>query len=114
MMKRLITGSLDQTARLCNIKEPLKEFQMVNAYQELSLVQMLKYGIIEFDDVIKLEDEKSIQEAADYYLSEIYLVGNNKKNEYVNYALNLIDKLIIKFKNDSYSNKRDSLMRMQK
>ena len=112
--KSILTGSWDKTARLWAIKETLKEFQKVNAYQELSLIQMLKYGIIEFDDVLKLEDEKSVQEAADYYYNEINLVGKDKKTEYKNNALNLINKLIIKFKNDSYNSKRDSLMLMQK
>ena len=111
--ENILTGSWDKTSRLWNIKETLKEFQKMNAYQELSLTQMLKYGMIIYDDVLKLEDEKSIQEAADYYLSEINLVGKDKKNEYINYALNLIDKLIINFRNDSYSQQRDSLMLMR-
>ena len=71
---------------------------------------MLKYDIIVFNDVLKLQDEKSIQEAADYYYNEINLVGKDKKTEYKNNALNLYNKLIIKFGNDNFNSRRDSLM----
>jgi WD40 repeat protein len=112
--KSILSGSWDKTARLWDIKEPLKEFQSRNAYQELSITQKVKYGILEFNDVLKLDDEKSINEAAEYYYGEINSVGNDKRIEYINNAINLYDKLAIKFKNTRYSTRKDSLMLIQK
>lgn len=45
--KNILTGSVDKTARLWDIKKPNKEFQKENAYEELSVEQKIKYGIIE-------------------------------------------------------------------
>jgi WD40 repeat protein len=112
--KSILSGSWDKTARLWDIKEPLKKFQSRNAYQELSIAQKVKYGILEFNDILNLDDEKSINEAAEYYCGEITSVGNDKRNEYINNAIKLYDKLAIKFKNTMYSTRKDSLMLIQK
>jgi len=112
--KRILTGSDDRTARLWELKKDLKEFQKVNSYQELSVPQKIKYNIMEFNDVLKLNDEKSIKEAADYYYEEINSAGKDNKNECLNNAMNLYNKLVIKYKNAGYSIKRDSLALMQK
>jgi WD40 repeat protein len=112
--KSILSGSWDKTARLWDIKENLKEFQSRNAYQELSIAQKVKYGILEFNDILKLDDEKSINEAVEYYYGEINSVGKDKRIEYINNAINLYNKLSIKFKNTRYSNRKDSLMLIQK
>ena len=112
--KSILSGSWDKTARLWDIKEPLKEFQSRNAYQELSIAQKVKYGILEFNDILNLDDEKSIDEAAEYYYGEINSVGNDKRIEYINNAINLYDRLNIKFKNTRYNTRKDSLMLIQK
>jgi WD40 repeat protein len=110
----ILTGSMDRTARLWKIKKTHKEFQSENAYQELSVAQKVKYGILEFSDVLKLDDEKSVDEAAEYYYGEINSIGKDKKTEYINNAVNLYNKLIIKYKNSSYLARKDSLMLLQK
>jgi len=112
--KSILSGSWDKTARLWEIKEPLSEFQSRNAYQELSVTQKIRYGILKFSDVLKLDDEKSIDEAAEYYNGEINSVGKDKRIEYINNAINLYNKLSIKFKNTRYGNRKDSLMLIQK
>ena len=112
--KSILTGSDDKTAMLWDIKESFKEFQSRNAYQELSIAQKVEYGILEFNDILKLDDEKSINEAAEYYYGEINSAGKDIKTEYINNAINLYDKLDIKFKNTRYSTRKDSLMLIQK
>ena len=44
--KSVLTGSWDKTARLWEIKKTHKEFQTGNSYQELSVSQKIKYGIL--------------------------------------------------------------------
>ena len=44
--KMLLTGSWDKTARIWEIKKTLKEFQAGNSYQDLSVSQKNKYGIL--------------------------------------------------------------------
>jgi WD40 repeat protein len=112
--KSILTGSMDRTARLWKIKKTHKEFQSENAYQELSISQKIKYGILEFNDVLKLNDEKSIDEAAEYYYEELSSVGKDKNNDYINNAINLYNKLVIKYKNTKYIARKDSLMLIQK
>ena len=45
--KMIITGSWDKTARLWEIKKTHKEFRAGNSYQELSVSQKNKYGILQ-------------------------------------------------------------------
>jgi WD40 repeat protein len=44
--KSILTGSWDKTARLWEIKKNHKKFQTENSYQDLSVSQKLKYGIL--------------------------------------------------------------------
>ena len=44
--KSVLTGSWDRTARLWEIKKTHKEFQTGNSYQDLSIAQKNKYGIL--------------------------------------------------------------------
>ena len=112
--KSILTGSMDRTAQLWKIKKTHNEFQAENAYQQLSISQKVRFGILELNDVLKLVDEKSINEAAEYYYSEINTVGKDRKTEYINNTINLYDKLLIKFKNTRYNTRKDSLMLNQK
>jgi WD40 repeat protein len=84
--KNILTGSEDNTARLWNIKQTYKEAQSGDAYQVLSFGQKIRYGILEFNDILKLTDEKSIYETAEYYYEERNLVGKENKTEYINNA----------------------------
>jgi len=43
----ILTGSWDKTARLWEIKQTHKKFQTGNLYQDLSVSQKIKYGILE-------------------------------------------------------------------
>jgi len=112
--KIILTGSWDKTARLWEIKRPLKEFQTDNSYQGLSISQIIKYGILEFNDVLKLNDEKTLNEAAEYYYDESDHISKDKKTEYLNNALSLYSKLLKKYKNEGYNVRKESLMLMQK
>jgi WD40 repeat protein len=93
--KSILTGSDDNTARLWNIKQPYKEVRSGNAYQELSVGKKIRYGILEFNDILKLTDEKSIYEAAEYYYEERNIVGKESKTEYINNAELLFHKGLI-------------------
>jgi WD40 repeat protein len=44
--KSILTGSWDKTARLWEIKRTHKKFQTENLYQDLSVSQKIKYGIL--------------------------------------------------------------------
>jgi WD40 repeat protein len=112
--KSILTGSMDKTARLWKIKKTHKEFRSENAYQELSISQKVKYGILEFKDVLKMDNEKDIYEASKYYYGEINFVEKDKKTEYINNAINLYTKLEKKYKNTMYNARKDSLMLLQK
>ena len=46
MARSVLTGSWDKTARLWEIKKTHKEFQTENSYQDLSISQKIKYGIL--------------------------------------------------------------------
>ena len=45
--RSIITGSWDKTAKLWEIKKPHKEFQAGNSYQDISVSQKIKYGILQ-------------------------------------------------------------------
>jgi WD40 repeat protein len=84
--KSILTGSMDNTAMLSEIREPLKEFQKKNIYQELSVKQKFGYGILELQDILKLNNEKLIYESAEFYFGEANHVGKESKIEYLKNA----------------------------
>ena len=90
--KSILTGAGDKTAQLWEVKESYKEFQCGYAYQELSIEQKLEYGIIEFSEVLKMQDEKTIYKAAEYYFNRLHSSGKDKKPEYLNNAEQLFHK----------------------
>jgi WD40 repeat protein len=112
--KSFLTGSGDKTARLWDIKKTNKEFQKENVYEELSFTQKIKYEILEFENVLKMNDEKSLNEAAEYYYGAISSAANDKKNEYINNAMNLYNKLLTMNKSDLYNSRLESLKAVQK
>jgi WD40 repeat protein len=62
--RSVLTGSWDRTARLWEIKKTHKEFQAGNSYQDLSISQKIKYGILEYKDVKKSNDENAAKDTA--------------------------------------------------
>jgi WD40 repeat protein len=113
--KYILTGSSDNTARLWEIKGTLLEFKQKNAFQEFSITQKIKYGILDYSDIIKLEDEKSLSEAADYYFENMNSVTSESRNEFINNALNLYEKLLlINNTPEYYARRKGYLMQLLK
>jgi WD40 repeat protein len=108
--QHVLIGSEDGTTRLWKIKESLKEYKTDHNYQELSIAQKIRYGILEFSDVIKINNENDIDEAAEYYYGEINRVGKEQKDECIRNAINLYDILIGAHKNNDLISRRDSLI----
>ena len=112
--KMIITGSWDKTARLWEIKKPHNKFQEENSYQNLSISQKIKYGILDFSDISKLNDEKSAKEAAEYYYDQLGHVSKDKEMAYLNYAIELYGKLQKKYMNEEFNTRKKALVLMQK
>lgn len=108
--KHILIGSDDEIARLWNIKINFKDFQLKNNYQELSVAQKIRYGILDITDVIKFDDEIFIGEAAEYYFTEINRVIKEKRSEYLNNAISLYRILIERYRNEKYIQRKDSLL----
>lgn len=108
--RHVLIGSEDGTARLWEIKKSLEEYKSKFTYQELSIAQRISYGILEYSDVIKIDNENTTDEAADYYFGVINQVGKNQKGEYISNAINLYGKLIDMYEKDGYISRRDSLI----
>jgi hypothetical protein len=75
----------------------------------LSIAQNIKYGILEFSDITKIDDKSAIDAAAEYYYREINRVGKNQKVECISNTLILYNKLIDAYQKDTYISRRDSL-----
>jgi WD40 repeat protein len=112
--KMIITGSWDKTARLWEIKESHKTFVGQNSYQRLSVSQLIKYGLLEYKDILNLNDEKLINEAAEYYYDELDHISEEMKTEYLIDALGLYKFLIKKYENNFYINRLENLIMIQK
>ena len=127
-----------------SIKSPIKDFSMSKIEQYLSksnleLLQKtglpsekrgnlgekwLKSGPSQFGSLIQpeeidrrisqLRNEKSFNEAAEYFYEEINSAGKERKTEYINNALNLYNKLETKYKNNKFNTRVDSLLRMRR
>ncbi len=110
----VLTGSWDKTARLWEVKNTHKEFQTSDLYQALSISQKLEYGILDFNAVIKLDDEKSLNESAEYYFNKLNIVSEGRNTYYLNNAIRLYSKLFNKYKNTAHSANLELLKKMQK
>ncbi|MCU0462014.1 MAG: hypothetical protein MUF36_08385 [Bacteroidales bacterium] len=110
--KNILIGSDENIARLWNVKGSIEKFQLRNNYQELSIAQKIKYGVLEFSDILKLDNEKAINEAAEYYSGEARLLVKDKKTEYINSALGLYKILAERYDNNGYRASIDSLILM--
>jgi WD40 repeat protein len=112
--KMIITGSWDKTSRMWEIKKSHKKFMAENSYQNLSISQKIKYGTLEYEDILNLNDEKLIKEAAQYYYEELDHISKDKKAEYLYNALDLYKLLIKKYENDFYIKRMENLNMIQK
>jgi WD40 repeat protein len=112
--KSILAGSMDGMTGLWNIKRSLEEYQKSSDHQELSIGQKLKYGILGLNDVLKMEDEKSLSDAAEYYYKEIKFTGKEKRIANINNAYTLYNRLAYKYKNKTYSIMMDSLKVLSK
>ncbi len=64
----VIAGHSDGYVSLFNLKTPLGNFQESGNYESLSLYQKLQFELIEYEDILLLETEEDLVEAATYYL----------------------------------------------
>ena len=110
--KNILIGSDENIARLWNVKGSIEKFQLRDNYQELSIAQKIKYGVLEFNDILKLDNEKAINEAAEYYSGEARLLVKDKKTEYINNAIDLYKTLAERYDNTGYNANIDSLILM--
>ena len=80
---------------LQKIKMFLEDFQKMNLYETLSIAQRIEYGIIDYEDVIRLNSEKEWHEAAKYYHSKAKELNNRQELlEYLNNSINLYEKIL--------------------
>ena len=76
---------------------PVKEFQQLNNYETLSIKDKLQYEILNYDDVIKLENAESLFEAGEYYAQIANETGSiNEQKLNLDYSQKLFEKTVSK------------------
>jgi WD40 repeat protein len=90
----ILTVSLFGAVHLSDIKDPLTDFQKRDYYEKLSVSQEIEMGITSYNDVIKLNDADRLFEAANLYYSNSAISKTDKKDEYLNNAYELNNKLV--------------------
>lgn len=66
--KFVLTGSADNTVRLWEIQPMTDSFFDTGDIEDLSISQMLKYNIIDYDDLIEMQNHKYLVDGAKYFL----------------------------------------------
>ena len=100
--KTVLTGSGDRTARLFDVKPALEDFQKSDNYEHLNISQKIEYDILDFKDVNSLKDIDELYEAADYYYQASRVLRKDSRIEYLNNAVSLYNKLLLKEKKTKY------------
>ncbi|MGD0581415.1 MAG: hypothetical protein ABR974_00565 [Bacteroidales bacterium] len=90
--KMILAGSAENTARISNVKEPLNLFLKEGRSEILNTEQELKYSIINTGNLTNEKDVAILFEGIRYFLSQAKLNKDNK-NDYINAAKNIFEKL---------------------
>jgi WD40 repeat protein len=65
--QKIMTASFDKVARIYPVKPSYNEFKKTDYYEKMNAGDKLRYGIYQFNDAKRSDNEKDLLLAADYY-----------------------------------------------
>jgi WD40 repeat protein len=92
--RSVILGYSDGTARIYSIKIPFDEFIKDPAIEKLATGVQISYGMVGYEEIIKSDDPRQLNEAIDYYVSEAKMQSDlSLKSPVINIIYNLLKKV---------------------
>jgi len=65
--QKIMTASFDKIARIYPVKASYNEFKKTDYYEKMNAGDKLRFGIYQFNDAKRSDNEKDLLQAADYY-----------------------------------------------
>jgi FOG: WD40 repeat len=90
----ILTGMENGSIRLYPVKMSYNNFNKTGKYEKLNSFDKLQYNITDINNIRSSDNEKELLQASDYYINEAILNGMSDKNKYLNYAVELYNKLL--------------------
>jgi WD40 repeat protein len=92
--KSILAGMDNGNVRLYPVKMSYRDFNRSNKYENLSSFDKLQYDIVDLSGIKNSENEKSLLQAADYYVYEALQSGVDDKSKFLSYATEIYNKLL--------------------
>ena len=90
----ILAGMENGSIRLYPVKMSYNNFNKTGKYEKLNSFDKLQYNITDINNIRSSDNEKELLQASDYYINEAILNGMSDKNKYLNYAVELYNKLL--------------------
>ena len=90
----ILTGMDDGSVRLYPVKMSYNNYNKADKYEKLSSFDKLQYNITDINNIRSSDNEKDLLQASEYYINEAIQSGMGEKSKYLNYAVELYNKLL--------------------
>ena len=92
--KSILIGMDNGSIRLYPIKMSYSNYNRIDKYEKLSAFDKLEYNITDINNIRSSDNEKVLLQASQYYVNEAIQSGMSEKSKYLNYAVELYNKLL--------------------
>jgi hypothetical protein len=93
--QNVLIGMDDGSIRFYPVKMPYKNYKKSDEYEKLTSFDKLQYNITDIRNIRRSDNEKELLQASEYYISEAIQSRPVEKSKYLNYAVELYNKLLI-------------------
>jgi hypothetical protein len=92
--KIVLTGMDDGSIRFYPVKMSYNNYNKSDKYEKLTSFDKLQYNISDIRNIRSSVNEKELMQASEYYINEAIQSASGEKSKYLNYAVELYNKLL--------------------
>lgn len=92
--QNILIGMDIGSIRYYPVKMSYNNYNKIDKYEKLSSFDKLQYSITNINNIRSSDNEKELLQASEYYINEAIQSGMGDKSKYLNYAVELYNKLL--------------------
>ncbi len=92
--QNVLIGMDDGSIRFYPVKMPYKDYNKSDEYEKLTSFDKLQFDITDISNIRSSHNEKELLQASEYYINEAIQSRSVEKSKYLNYAVELYNKLV--------------------
>jgi len=92
--QNILIGMDNGSIRYYPVKMSYNNYNKIDKYEKLSSFDKLQYSITNINNIRSSDNEKELLQASEYYINEAIQSGMGDKSKYLNYAVELYNKLL--------------------